>query len=82
MENKARVKTPLGTLVAEVGGDPDYPEIFVYLEREDGMQIDLTAVSTNGKDDEIKAYLYADTRTDSYTHSHKWTKEELYISEE
>lgn len=38
---KIFVNTPLGKLCAVVGGDPDYPEIFLYIERDDGIGIDL-----------------------------------------
>lgn len=80
--NKISIQTPLGKLTAVIGGDPDYPEIFIYLERPDGIEIDLTAVSTDGTDDQLTAYLYGDTSTDSYTREHKWSKEELNIEEE
>ena len=79
---KISINTPLGKLTAVIGGDPDYPEIFTYLERNDGIEIDLVAVSTNGHDDQLTVYLYGDTTTDSYTREHTWSKEELNIEEE
>lgn len=75
--NKISVDTPLGELTAEIGGDPSYPEIFVYLKRKDGFEIDLTAVSTDGKDDGISAYIYGNTSRDDYTLKLAWGKEEL-----
>ena len=77
------VSVPLGELTAEVGGDPDYPEIFVFLKRKDDIEIDLVAVtqdSNNEKD--VKAYLYDDTSTDSYGKTFTWHEEALLIEEE
>lgn len=74
---KISVDTPLGELTAEIGGDPNYPEIFVYLRRKDGFEIDLAAVSTDGRDDGVSAYIYGDSSRDDYTLKHAWTKEEL-----
>lgn len=45
---KIVVDTPLGKLCAIVGGDPkNYPEIFVYIERDDGIEIDLVAAGVD-----------------------------------
>ena len=79
---KISVQTPLGKLTAEIGGDPDYPEIFVYLKRENGVEIDLAAVSTNSNDDKLTAYLYEDTTRDSYTRSYTWHEEALQVEED
>lgn len=78
------VKVPLGELVAEIGGEPvGYPEIFVYLKRKDGIEIDLVAVAQDSKNEEdVKAYLYDDTSTDTYGKTFTWHKEHLLISEE
>lgn len=74
------VKTPLGNLAAEIGGDPDYPEIFLYLEREDNTEIDLVAVGYDySHKDKISAYLYEDTTRDDWTKKHCWSKEELEV---
>lgn len=75
------VKVPLGEITAEIGGDPvDYPEMFVYLKRKDGIEIDLVAVAQDSENKEdIKAYLYDDTSTDSYGRTFTWHKEALLI---
>lgn len=74
------VETVFGTLCAEVGGDPVlYPEIFVYLRREDGTEIDLTCVGTEAGSDKLNAYLYGDTGTEDWTQKHFWTHDELNI---
>lgn len=80
-ERKAlEVKTPFGMLCAEIGGDTEnYPEIFVYLRRDDGIEIDLTCVGTKAGSNKLNAYLYGDTGTDEWTKKHSWTKEELEI---
>lgn len=75
------VKTELGTLCAEIGGDTkNYPEIFVYFRREDGAELDLAAVGTESGSDKINAYLYEDTSRDEYTKIHSWTKKDIEIS--
>lgn len=76
------INTPLGKLTAVIGGDPDYPTIYTYLERPDGVEIDLVAVSTDGHNDKLTGYLYGDTTTDCYTREYKWSKEELNIDYE
>ena len=84
MERKTiSVKTSLGELTAEIGGDPyEYPEIFVYLKREDGVEIDLVCASMNITNNEMAAYLYGDTSTDCWTKKHTWTAEELNVEVE
>lgn len=70
-------ETPLGTLRAQVGGDPDYPEIFTYLKRKDAEEIDVTAAEV--KDDGIKVFNYLDTLSDGYTDEYLLTKDELLV---
>ena len=79
---KITVNTPLGKLCAIVGGEPNnYPEIFIYIERDDGVEIDLVAAAVDIDDNCAKAYLYGDTRTEEYTNQHIWSKEEINIPE-
>lgn len=76
------VPTPFGELTAEIGGNPEnYPEIFVYLKRKDGAEIDFVCVSTDKENNEMDAFLYGDTSTDCWTKKHVWTEEELNIEE-
>ena len=75
-KQKISVETPLGRLEACVGGDPEsYPEIFTYLVRKDGVEIDLVACEVNIEKDEAGAYLYGDTKTESWTKNHAWSKD-------
>lgn len=79
---KISINTPLGKLCACIGGDPDfYPEIFVFIEREDGIEIDLVAAEVNVEENAAKAYLYGDTTTDQWTKKHSWSAEEINIEE-
>lgn len=79
-KQKISVETPLGRLEACVGGDPEgYPEIFTYLVRKDGVEVDLVACEVNIEKDEARAYLYGDTRTESWTKHHAWPKSEINI---
>ena len=83
---QVRVPCKNGTLVAEAGGDPSYPEIFTYLERTDGSQIDLVAAGADlpGQEDGshrggIHAYLYGDTKRDDWTRRYLFTEKELSV---
>lgn len=78
-ESKCSVDTPLGKLSAVVGGDPSYPEIYTYIEREDGIEIDLVACEVKPEENIIKGYLYGDTGRDEYTHTHVWTADEINV---
>lgn len=63
------LKNDLGTLCAELGGDPDHPEIFTYIERPDGIQVDVCAVSQNEHSDGVTILRWLDTSTDQYSDS-------------
>lgn len=52
-----------------------------YIERDDGIEIDLVAARVDIEDNCAKAYLYEDTSTDEYTKQHTWSKDEINISE-
>ena len=75
---RIEIKTPYGTLVACAGGDPaDYPEIFIYIRRADGIEIDLLAAGIDVANGNVKGYIYGDTTTDVYTEDVFWTKDEI-----
>lgn len=78
---KISTQVPFGKLTAEIGADPNYPTIYVYLERPDGIEIDLVAVSMDQLDT-IKAYIYEDTTKDDYTEDFVWREEQLNIDYE
>ncbi len=83
MITEISVETPIGVLSACIGGDPDnYPEIFCYITRPDGVEIDLTAVCIDRDEQIVRAYLYGDTATDCYTKQHTWSAEEINIQED
>lgn len=79
-ERKISVDTALGKLCACVGGDPNYPEIFVYIERPDGVEIDLVAAEVDVETCMASAYLYGDTSTEEWTKKHSWSECEINIS--
>lgn len=77
---KISVDTPLGVLTACVGGAGEkYPEIFIYIKRQDGVEIDLVAADVNIENMTANAYLYGDTVTEEYTTTHTWTEKEINI---
>ena len=84
MERKTiLVTTPLGELTAEIGGDPyDYPEIFVYLKRKDGIEVDLVCASMDKDSNEMRAFLYGNTSTTDWTKKYVWTEKELNVEVE
>lgn len=72
------LKDGLGELYAEVGGDTEnYPEIYTFVRRPDGLEIDVAAVG--GTEDGVRVYLYKDTTTECYTDSFDLSKEDLLI---
>lgn len=74
------VPTPFGELTAEIGGDSEnYPEIFVYLKRKDGIEIDFVCVSTDKENNEMDAFLYGDTSQYEWTKKYIWTEKEINI---
>ncbi len=78
---KISVQTPLGILTACIGGDSEcYPEIFIYIERPDGVEIDLVAADVDIETKRARAYLYGDTSTESYTRHHVWSEDEININ--
>lgn len=81
-EGKISVETPLGTLEACIGGDRDYPEIFTYLCRPDGIEIDLVAVEVKKEENFARGYLYGDTTTDSYTKTFDWSADDINVEVE
>jgi len=80
-EQIIEVQTPLGALCAIVGGDPqDYPEIFLYIRRADGVEIDLACASMCMETpDHIDVFNYRDTTTESWTDKFVLTKEQIEI---
>lgn len=79
-EGKISVETPLGTLEACIGGDrTNYPEIYTYLVRPDGIEIDLMAVAIKKDSELARAYLYGDTTREEYTKTFDWYKGELMV---
>ena len=79
---KIIIKIPFGELTAVIGSDPDYPTIYVYLKRPDGIEIDLAAVSMDNLNEMIQAYIWGDTTKDDYTRNFCWRKEQLNEEEE
>ena len=81
MENRLEVKTPFGTLCAEIGGDPiNYPEIFLYIRKPDGIEIDLCCASADIE--QMNAFLYGDPYSDVWTKKYSWNKEDFEIDYE
>ena len=82
-EKKISVETPTGVLTACVGGDEqNYPEIFIYLVRPDGVEVDLVAATIDAETGSASAYLYGDTTTYDWTKKHTWAKTDLDIEED
>mgnify|MGYP003303864352 CR=1 FL=1 len=80
--NKIALQIPFGELTAEIGSDPHYPTVYVYLKRPDGIEVDLVAVSMDHINEMIQAYIYERTDKDDYTENFCWRKEQLNIDYE
>lgn len=67
-ESIPRISVPLkngkGRLYAEIGGDPDYPEIFTYV-KDDKVEQDLTAATDQGED--IAVLVWTNPESSDYT---------------
>ena len=77
---KIAVETPLGRLEASIGGDSqEYPTIYTYIVRPDGVEIDLVSCEVKIAENLAQAYLYGNTQTEEWTRTHRWYKDEINI---
>lgn len=74
-ENRFEVDTPIGRIVAEGFVEP-YPEIVIYLKRNDGEVISLSSINYDIGGD-IESYLWMDVLSDEYTDYKSWPFKEL-----
>jgi len=74
------VATSIGTLVAQVGGDDEYPEILVSLRNGQGHELMLCAVSdlsVSGDEDVLRVAVYGDARLEDYTDRFVFRREDV-----
>lgn len=81
-EGKISINTHLGVLEACIGSDPDYPEIFTYIRRPDGIEVDLVAVEIKEEKNIARGYIYEDTTTDQYTRTYDWDANAINVEVE
>lgn len=74
-EKRFEINTPIGKIVAEGLVEP-YPEIVIYLKRNDGETINLSSINYDNSGD-IENYLWMDVLSDEYTDHKRWPFEEL-----
>lgn len=74
-EKRFEVDTPIGKIVAE-GFTKPYPEIVIYLKRNDGEAISLSSINYDSSGD-IENYLWMDVLSDECTDHKSWTSEDL-----
>ena len=74
-EKRFAIDTPIGRIVAEGFAEP-YPEIVIYLQRNDGETINLSSINYDISGD-IESYLWMDVLSDEYTDYKSWSFEEL-----
>lgn len=71
-QNEISVHTAFGSdLVACVGGDSSYPEIYVYLRNPQGNELNLAVVSdlaTSESDDAMRIAVYANPENEDFSH--------------
>ncbi|RHQ27601.1 MULTISPECIES: hypothetical protein [Faecalibacterium] len=74
-EKRFEIDTSIGKIVAEGFVEP-YPEIVIYLKRNDGETINLSSINYDSSGD-IENYLWMDVLSDEYTDYKSWTSEDL-----
>lgn len=74
-EKQFAIDTPIGKIIAEGLTEP-YPEIVIYLKRNDGETINLSSINYESCGD-IESYLWMDVFSDEYTNHKSWTSEDL-----
>lgn len=70
-EKRFAIDTPIGRIVAE-----PYPEIVIYLKRNDGETISLSSINYESSGD-IENYLWMNVLSDEYTDHKSWPSEDL-----
>lgn len=75
-EKRFEVDTPIGKIVAE-GFTKPYPEIVIYLKRNDGEVINLSSINYDIGSGGIENYLWMDVLSDEYTDHKSWMSEDL-----
>ena len=74
-EKQFAIDTPIGKIIAEGLTEP-YPEIVIYLKRNDGETINLSSINYESCGD-IESYLWMDVVSDEYTNHKSWPFEDL-----
>lgn len=74
-EKQFAIDTPIGKIIAEGIIEP-YPEIVIYLKRNDGETINLSSINYESCGD-IESYLWMDVFSDEYTNHKSWPFEDL-----
>lgn len=74
-EKQFAIDTPIGKIIAEGITEP-YPEIVIYLKRNDGETINLSSINYESCGD-IESYLWMDVFSDKYTNHKSWSFEDL-----
>ena len=74
-EKQFAIDTPIGKIIAEGLTEP-YPEIVIYLKRNDGETINLSSINYESCGD-IESYLWMGVFSDEYTNHKSWPFEDL-----
>lgn len=74
-EKQFAIDTPIGKIIAEGITEP-YPEIVIYLKRNDGETINLSSINYESCGD-IESYLWMYVFSDEYTNHKSWSFEDL-----
>ena len=70
--DRVSVNTPCGELIAEVGADSAYPEIFLYIRRPDGREIDLACLASDAREGLFRLFQKAEPTSESWGNSTAW----------
>lgn len=80
-QNEISVPTAFGSdLVACIGGDSSYPEIYVYLRKPHGGELNLAVVSdlaTSDSEDAIRIAVYSNPQKEDMAHRFLIPREDI-----
>lgn len=75
--NELKIKINGGELVAQVGSDPDFPSIYLFLRRDNGNEYDLAVAEAPITGKNVSVYTYKNPEIDDWTDKFTITAEQL-----
>ena len=73
------IDTSIGALCVQEMVDGEYTELYVYVRRNDGIEIGLVTVSVEDETGDTALYLYEDTSDEDWTRKITFSADEINI---